>query len=313
MHIRTLFIVFVVAAVGLAACNLPGAGVSTQEVISPIESPTATSEEILPIATRTPRPTARPSATPITDIPVNIIQIQGRDYRAFRLEGDTFQIVCMESCPVDDSLMIAQYDGFRRAKDRLVEYLQIDILPELTPFDVHITNDNVCGEFGSGGAHAARYADSGRGYACLFTYEDLSRFNLMTPGELRSITRQQLGLHEYFHAVLFNRHIASYEDYAQALTYYIAVFDGDYRDACSDDVHVLAPLVYNLCTRHGLTFEMIPASLAALDALFQSGAGEIVLNPGQAPVTSIAQYIQILNEMLGTDVTQTFIDSGWPP
>ena len=50
-----------------------------------------------------------------------------------------------------------------------------------------------------------------------------------------------------------------------------------------------------------------------LDALYQSGGGQVDVEGYEHPVPSVAQYRDILNRLLGSDTTNAFAAACWPP
>jgi hypothetical protein len=71
-------------------------------------------------------------------------------------------------------------------------------------------------------------------------------------------------------------------------------------------------LISELCTQDGFQLADLARSLVALDVLYQSGGG-LVAQPGyQHPSPTVAQYRDILNQLLGTDTTNAFASACWP-
>jgi hypothetical protein len=313
--------------VALAGCNLPGAPTPgtppTPTGVAPTSPPTD-----LPTVDQAVPATAVSTDTPaaVVPIPATSIQIDGVPYSAYQMPGDPFRFVCQEPCPLDPQYIYAEYAGFRLGHARLIALTGIDTLAELQPVDMHLVlDDSICKELPAG--HAYVYAHKHQAYTC----SDGPGYYPTVQEKIEVAARvdgQYFPLHEYMHTLFFGRlsgkagnvdeyKAAFFHDYVVPVpSYAIGILDP--AGFCSNrDPNAPGDyggwLISELCNRNGFQLADLSTSLVQLDALYQSGGGQVA-QPGYAhPAPSVAQYRDILNKVLGGDTTQAFAAACWPP
>lgn len=297
MHFRQLTsLAFII----LAACTAPTA--------SPIpDQPTSAV-----VVEATPAPIA------IVDVPSSVIQIDSASYVAYQTPGDPWRFVCQEPCTVDPNVIFAQYAGFRSAHDTMLNLTGMEPLPELLPVDFHLTNDATCGNLSDSPALSfAHVYPDGNAYVCTYLFEYAQGLNgPYTAEDAVQLYNQTIFIHEYLHAIFpgrFPSDVDAFHDFVTPLAVYIG--QGE-MDLCG--YHPETPpgdfggnLILQLCQQNGFKLEDLAASLIEVDNLYQSGGGQ--LQEGyQHPAVTMAQYRQILNNLLGSDTRQAFADACWP-
>ncbi|MEW6093513.1 MAG: hypothetical protein AB1531_06060 [Chloroflexota bacterium] len=306
--------------VGLAGCNLPGA---------PGEGMTPALTEDVQNNGQTAEETRVGASIPneIVPVPVNSIQIEGVPYLAYQIPGDPFRIVCQEPCSLDLQYIYAEYAGFRLAHAMLIQLTGIDTLAELQPVDMHLdVHDSVCGELPAG--HAYIYSSMHQAYTCsdgpgLYpTLEEMIQ-------KAALLESQYFPLHEYMHTIFFGRisgHAGDfYDPYAWFFhdfvvplpSFAIGIMDPagfcSYRNEYPSGGDYPLWLISELCQQNGFQLEDVARSLIELDALCQSGGGQVYEEGYAHLVPSVAQYRDILNGLLGSDTTNAFAEACWPP
>ncbi len=293
---------------GLAACNIP----------------------TLPAGDLTPAPQeAAPIDTPIpvVPIPVTAIDIDGVPYDAYQVPGDPFRFVCQTPCPLELDYIYAEYAGFRAAHAMLIEWTGVDTLPELQPVDMHLVfEDSTCSFHPSG--HAFVYPHTHQAYTCTDGpgyYPTLEEKIAMAS----QVDGQYFPLHEYMHTIYFGR----LSGYAGGVREYKAEFMHDfvvpvpsfaaglmdpaefctYGDLWPSPGDYGGKLITELCRQNGFEWQDLAPSLIALDDLYTSGAGQVEQADYEHPAPTVAQYRDILNDLLGSDTTQAFADACFPP
>ena len=314
-------ILLVLALFLLLGCNLLGNAPAAAETS---EKETQTT----PQSGQASQPTggAASATVEIIPIPAETIQLEGVPYSAYQLPGDPFRFVCQDPCPLDPQYIYAEYAGFRQAHDMLIRLTGIDTLAELQPVDMHLVlEDSICSELPVG--HAYWYADTHLAYTCTEgpgyypTIEEKIRMAALPE-------RQYFPLHEYMHTIFFGRisgkteqtHYSlaeSFHDYVVPIpSYAIGILDlrtfCTYRDPLPPGDYD-GYLINELCRRNDFQLEFFTQSLIELDALYQSGGGEVYYEEYEHPVPSVAQYRDILNRLLGGDTTPAFAAACWPP
>ncbi len=314
-----IFFASILLMVGLAGCNLPGAiggGITF--------TPTTDVQIIDQTVEATGEVTTMPNAN--VPIPVSLIQIEGVPYNAYQIPGDPFRFVCQVPCPLDLQYIYAEYAGFRVAHARLIELTGIDTLTELQPVDMHLVfEDSICADYPYG--HAYIYAHVHQAFTCTDgpgyypTLEEKIQMAARLDG-------QYFPLHEYMHTIFFGRisgNAGNFQDYKVEFfhnlvvpipPYAIGILDPagfcSYRDP-------LAPgdyggwLISELCTQNGFQLKDLALSLIELDKLYQSDRGQISTEGYAHPIPGVVQYRDILNRLLGSDTTNAFAASCWPP
>lgn len=313
----------------LLACNLPRVAATV--------APTAV--ESIKQATVEPPPWAQPpeptavipttvipaAAAEVVSIPSTSIQIAGLPYTAYRLPGDPFQFVCQEPCPLDPQYVYAEYAGFRLGYAELIRLTGIDTLPELQPVDMHLVlDDSVCGELPAG--HAG--VDYGRNVA--YTCSDGPGYYPTQEEKIRMAARadgQYFPLHEYMHTFFFGRlsgNAGAFQDYKATFLHDFVVPVPSYAVGIIDrarfcSYHDGPPpgdyngwLIFELCRQNGFQLKDLALSLNELDALYQSGGGQVEQPGFKHPAATIAQYRDILNRLLNSDTTPAFAAACWP-
>ena len=265
-----------------------------------------------------------PESAEIVAVPFETVQIKGVAYTAWQAPGDPFRLVCEDPCKLDEQYIFAEYAGFRAARAELIRLTGIDTLAEIQPVDMHLElTDSVCQEQPTG--HASVDHVGRRAYTCTQgpgwypTVEEIIA-KAAQPGQ------QYFPLHEYMHTLFFGRlsgmagevfvaHADWIHDYVNPLPA-IATGDLDPADFCLRGS--IAPgdfegrLVSELCERNGFVLEDLTRSLVELDALYQSGGGQVPQERYEHPAATIAQYRDILNRVLGSDTTPAFAAACWP-
>ncbi len=262
----------------------------------------------------------------VVPIPASAIQIEGIAYTAYQEPGDPFRFVCQEPCPLDKQYIYAEYAGFKAAHAMLIQVTGIDTLEELQPVDMHLVlTDSICGDRPYG--HAYIYQSVHQAYTCT---EGPGYYPTLTELIQKAALpeEQYFTLHEYMHTFFFGRLSGKAGNFNDGKTYFFhdyVVPLPDFATGAIDPATFCtyknpnAPgdfdgwLIHELCTRNGFTLADLAPSLEALDALYQSGAGQDV-QPGYLyPVPTAAQYRDILNQLLGSDTTPAFAAACWPP
>ena len=346
---RAIFIPVIVMMLALMACNLQQAGApgtttaaqtdvtllqitpntatATQPPLAATDTATTTPATNTPVAASTIQPNAGTATSgAIMPVPASAIKIEGVAYKAYQIPGDTFRFVCQEPCKLDQQYIFAEYAGFRLAHPMLIKLTGIDTLSELQPVDMHLViDDSVCRELLGG--HAGMYPDTRKAYTCTdgpgyypTIQEKIQK--AAQPGE------QYFTLHEYMHTIFFGRisgKAGNFEDhYAEFFHDYVVPVPSfalgimDPAGFCSyrNQIPVRGDypqwLISELCKQNGFQLKDVALSLIALDKLTQSGGGKVELGFTH-PVPTVAQYRDILNQLLGGDTTQAFADACWPP
>lgn len=272
---------------------------------------------LTPKITQTPEPTR--IAVNVVPVPTSEIQIEGRAYLSYQMPGDPFRFVCQQPCNVDPALVNGFYAGFRAGRERLVNLLGIDTLPELQPVDIHLTGDSVCGEQPPSGVNLfANFNVPGNAYTCMFFLGNPASAAYYTP-ETASLLYNQSGfLHEYMHTIFFGRLSASIlgmHDFVYPIAIYASNEGMTEASLCwywtGDTIGEFGgDLLPRLCARNGFTLAKWRESLLALDALYQSGGGTEAQGFTH-PSVSPAQYRELLNNALGNDTSESFAKACW--
>ena len=313
------FLVSILLIIGLAGCSFPGApdgGITS--------TPTDDVQPISPTAEATQKETSTPDT--IIPIPMSSTLIEGVPYTAYQIPGDPFRLVCQDPCPLDPQYIYAEYAGFRLGHARLIELTGVDTLTELQPVDMHLVlEDSICSELPVG--HAYIYSDRHQAYTCTEgpgyypTIEEKIQMASRLDG-------QYFPLHEYMHTIFFGRISGNAGDFTDPIAYFFhdyvvpvpafAIGDLDLAIFCS--YRNMYPtgdyggwLIPELCLQNGFELTDLALSLVELDRLYQSGGGQDYQEGYEHPVPSVAQYRDILNNLLGSDTTSAFASACWPP
>ncbi len=311
------YLTSILLVVGLAGCNMPGI---------PDEGPTSAPADDVQITDQASEATDTATPNAIVPVPVSSIQIEGVPYLAYQIPGDPFRFVCQEPCPLDLEYIYAEYAGFRLAHAMLIQMTGIDTLAELQPVDMHLVfEDSICDELPAG--HAYVYSGTYQAYTCTDgpgyypTLEEKIQMASQPDG-------QYFPLHEYMHTIFFGRIFGIEGDFLDNKAWFFHDFVNpvpsfaigivDPAGFCSYR-NPLPPGDYNgwlileLCQQNGFQLTDLALSLIELDALYQSGGGQIDMEWYENPVPSVAQYRDILNRLLGSDTTNAFAAACWPP
>ena len=240
-------------------------------------------------------------------------------YVAYRNPGDTFRILCPSPCPVDPNVIAAFHAGFAQAAQRTIGFFGVDILPALAPIDLHIANDTWCGSYHAGltGDSSVYPPSSGlsTAYGCFWYADRPDFFEPFTAENVSQVSYHLLTVHEYTHPIFFDRHFFSYEDFAKAASFFVSGNAGTppITDACDENLYPInqGRLVWALCRDDGFSYADLPAAMRQLDALYHSGKGAI--DQGIPPKTSVFQFREVLNGVLGTDTRDAFLAALTPP
>jgi hypothetical protein len=316
---RRLFLTMMITAVGMSGCNLPIApGGAVTPAVTGKPQLTTQPAEVTAEYTSTPEP--------IVPIPVSTDEIEGMPYRVYQIPGDPFRFVCQEPCPFEESYILAEYAGFRAAHANLIALTGIDTLPELQPVDMHLDlNDSICGDAPWG--HAYVYPSEHRAYTCTEgpgfypTLEEKTQ-------KAALLDQQYFPLHEYMHTLFFGRITGDVGEVHESAAYFLHDYvvpipsyaiDGLDKDEFCSWRDPYAPgdyggwLISELCQRNGFQLQDLALSLNELDKLYQSGLGQAPQTGYQHPVPTVAQYRDILTNLLGSDTTPAFAAACWPP
>ena len=302
---RTIVAAALTLALALLACNLPGG--------MPASNP--------------PTAPADVTSIPITIVPVpaSSIEIEGVPYKAYQMPGDPFRFVCQEPCALDEQYILAEYAGFRLAHAEMLDLTGIDTLAELQPVDMHLdVNDSVCGVWPGG--HAYVYAHAHQAYTCTDgpgyypTLEEMIR-------NAATLDGQYFPVHEYMHTLFFGRLSGTAGSFSDPKAYFFHDFVvplPSYAVGILDPARFcsyrgdLAPgdyggwLISELCTQNGFQLADLARSLVALDQLYQSDGGQVPQEGYEHPAPTVAQYRDILDQLLGSDTTNAFASACWP-
>lgn len=314
------FLTSILLVVGLAGCSLPG--------IPGGETTSAPATDV-PVNGQTAEATSLSTSTPgeIVPVPVSSIQIGGMPYLAYQIPGDPFRFVCPEPCPLDLQYIYAEYAGFRLAHAMLIALTGVDTLAELQPVDMHIVlQDSICGERPYG--HAYVYSDVHQAYTCT---EGPGWYPTVEEMTLKAALpeNQYFPLHEYMHTIFFGRlsgqagdfydkYAWFFHDYVVPLpSFAIGIMDPagfcSYRNENDPRGDYPGWLISELCQQNGFQLEDVARSLIELDNLYQSGGGLVYQEGYEHPAATVAQYRDILNQLLGSDTTNAFAEACWPP
>lgn len=264
-------------------------------------------------------PGLRPATTPFPAVPSTVFSLSGdqnghttpvAQYRAYQNPGDTFRVVCPEPCPVDPNTLYAFYSGFKQAKDQLIQFMGVDSLPSLQPFDLHIANDTWCGNYAAGlTGDAGQYPTySGRtgGFGCFWYANRDNFFEPFQPQYVSTVPYHLLSVHEYTHTIFYGRHFYSYEDFAKAASFYVSGVGGTppITDACTMSLDRVnqGKLPWALCQLNGFTYAKLPAAMQGLAAASLAGHDVAFLN-----TVSVYGFRKILNDELGSNTADAFM------
>lgn len=228
-------------------------------------------------------------------------------YRAYQVSGDPFRIVCMEPCTINEQLIFAKYHGFKNVHDDLIQFMGIDVRPELAPVDIHINGDPLCPYVpGVSTGTWSVGVQSGRGKICVWDIEKENRFYEFTPENAIKVRDQLLLVHEYAHIIL-NDLLPPYiinENIVKPASFYVAGIDGEFiLDPCDPilDSEYFGKIIFELCKQFGMTYVDFRQSISQLDNLRNS----------QGHATTVEDWKLILDDILDDDTTQAFLDSGY--
>jgi len=230
-------------------------------------------------------------------------------FKAYQFPQDPFRIVCQVPCPISEESIFAKYAGFKKAHERLIELIGIDVLEERKPVDIHLNSDATCGQYLPGITGFA-----GRSMVCIFEHEKIGIDGTpqLAPQNAITLEQQILAIHEYQHVIFFGLMSLDLHDFIVPISDYVTKRGAlsIYTDPCHPilNSYGFGKLIYNLCQENGFSFDDLGPSLIMLDELYQTGQGEI-----ENGKTSVYQYRDVLNQLLQTDTTQAFIDSNLLP
>lgn len=252
-----------------------------------------------------------------SSVPMERVTLQGSPYLAWHRPGDTFRIVCAEPCPVEEPYIQARYAGFLAVKDELLSLTGIDVLPRMTPVDIHLAGDSICGAASDqfAGTSFMNWSASEVGPGSNVCLWDLEASQRPPPYVARPLTvenalardNQVLLVHEYSHILFFLRHELSYEWLVRALSYRVG---GLAPSLCDTMNHEFSPTAWELCQRTGFDFKQLAASLSELDALYAAGAGTENMYAGVPRSTTVYQFRRVLDRLTGSATLAAFIAGG---
>ena len=262
--------------------------------------------------------------------------IGGNNYDVYTEPGSSFRIVCQQPCTIDEKIIKAKYSGAKKAIEDLIQLTGVDVDDSLKPIDIHLNGDAECGSAEDmierhgfvTGFSSIRTADW-HGYLCLFDVEKPNRILEFNEENACRIEDQGLLVHEYAHE-LFNRRSYIYtESLVKSMSFYVSgqwtgggyYLNGDWielgyapenfpkiTDACDERLNLKGEnLVYLLCKNHGFQFTDYKTMMRRIVQLYESEEGEI-----SGILVSEAQFKQIIDEIVGEDTEDTFIEAGIP-
>jgi hypothetical protein len=301
--------IFLLSVIILAACSQTTSPVSVLPTAGPLPN-----LEPSPVEFQTP-----PTVT-IVEVPSSVIQIDGVSYLSYQTPGDPWRFVCQEPCAVDPTIIFAQYAGFRNAHEIMLALTGVDPVPQLLPVDFHLTNDALCGTYSDSlmnGVQAFAYAYPDRNaYACTWLFEYAGVSDPYAAEDAVQLYNQTIFIHEYLHAVFIGRfptEVEAFHDFVTPLAVYIGQVP---EDLCGYHPET-APgdfggyLILQLCRQNGFQMADLAASLIEVDRLVQADEGQAQTGFQHAAV-SMAQYREILDQLLASDTRQAFADACWP-
>lgn len=287
-----------------SACNLPGreaGGTAPQDAGLTRSAP----------AFSLPEPARRFPTPPIVPIPNSQLQIGSEVFDAYQVPGDRFRLLCRQPCQFTDRMLFALYAGYKVTAQAVVRTAGLDVVDTVSVFDVHLDRDATCTRFeGEIGLTTSYPEDPDSIVLCLYLADadhPAAADALPSPEEVAS--RGGLGVfaHEYVHAILLGRFTSSH-DYVYPVEY--VTMDPSnaayYGDLCESLYESSAPLSYQLCQQYGFSLDDLLQSLLDVDRLFEDGAGNLPNG-----VVGYAQYRAILENGLGLDAMQAFLDAGY--
>jgi len=333
--ISLLLILFLISACNAISPDAPApirfVPAATTQATAASSLPPASPTPVKPIVqatapANTPPATARASAPSATTIAINLvpattIQILGATYKSYQMPGDPFRFVCPEPCTVDPKLISAQYTGFRIAHAKLIKLTGVDTLPELLPVNIHVKNDQRCGNLSQSSSlsYASKWTN-GNAYICTFLFEYIKGIGGQpySPEFAVQLDQQTIFIHEYLHTIFFGRFAdgGNQHDFVTPLALFVTDKLGN-PDLCAYRPQTPpgdygGHLIYELCRQNGFRISHLATSLIEQDKLYQSGGGKIN-QLMKHPLTTMAQFREILNRVLGSDTTKAFADACWPP
>ena len=258
-----------------------------------------------------------------TPVPSTVIFITGTSlgdptgttaYRAFQNSGDPFRVICSEPCTADLNAIYGLYAGFAPVRQTIVGLFGVEPLARALPFDIHIEADRWCGPPDpdrtalSGLYTWYTYSGVPAGSFGCFWFTDPGRYNL--PFQYPDTSTQPYHLitaHEFTHTEFYDRHWYSYEDFANAIAFYIAKpGGGTITDPCDDYLNVrgTGKLIWGLCHQNGFQYSHLAPAFSALAALYDNGQGQTHTNS-----TSVWQFRSLLNQAVAGNTLDAFMAS----
>jgi hypothetical protein len=295
------------------SCNLPAAIPDTPSI--PAGGSAATAEPTGSLAatvfkTDLPEQHTRFPPPPIIAAPKSTLQIGGESFDTYLVPGDRFRLVCKQPCELDERLIDALYVSYKVTAAQEVRTAGLDVLDSIKTIDIHLTRDQSCtryqGELGLTGSYPN---DPNSLFLCMYLDDSevqASSLASFTPEAVIRLGGLGVFGHEYVHAMLWGR-FSSTHDFVFPIEYVTLnpTQRDEYRDLCNPTYQGLAPLTYQLCQSKGLTFDQLMQSLLDVNSLYEDGLGNVKGTVGYN------QYKAILNDILGSDVSQVFQDTGY--
>ena len=217
-----------------------------------------------------------------------------------------FRFVCKIPCPVSKDILDQEFNAIDKSVSILRGLTQSDLHPNLLPFEVHASEDEVCGRIPGALAYANRFQDLNgytRGKLCFF-FEQLSYDRTRFP--------YSTSVHEVTHLFEFGKietNLPIYEGLAEVMESFF--LRGTKTSFCDQnnkwwlseiginphDPHDTGrELFFQLCIQYGFDYDDLPTLFQKID---QSGR-EITTQ----------EFIQIINQIVGTDTTYLFQEAG---
>ncbi len=278
---------------------------------------------------------------PWEHIRLNPLKLVGNEtdplYRSYGFPEEDFRFVCEEPCfdYIDEEMIIAEYWEFKNVHGPLLDFMgNANLHHSRLPLDFHLNDDSVCNDYDivvPGYSH--RYIEDingksvgGRTYVCLYNVERGDWFNgkqvtsnyYLSDIE-ESTAHQQLAIHEYSHPILSRLLTPNFyvveEDIAKVASFYVGEqeflrtdennnnFLQKVTDPCDPllDREWSSKTIYELCQQNGLTFDDFTLSMSRLKDLKE-----------QQGSTTYYDWDLILNDILGSETRQAFLDSTLP-
>ncbi len=211
-----------------------------------------------------------------------------------------FRLVCERPCPVSKSILDQEFAAISYALSTLRGLTQSDINEDYLPFEVHASDDSIC-NYGKGYLAYATSTEE-RGLLCFFF--DKIDYN-------RDKFPYSTSVHEVTHLMEYGkieRNSVIYEGLSEMMESFF--LKGNQKDSFCwegndwyggivnnpDDPHGTGrQLFFTLCNEYGFDYNDLPRLFSEIDK-----------NGG----VTIKEFVNIINNIVGKDVSDLFRDAG---